>query len=371
MARLERATTRGLAKTDPSVLSHLLVAAYQILILERIPVHAAVDAAVEAVRRERGAKLAGFANAVLRKLGASGERLERKSAVLESVPSWILEALTKSVGSEEARALVGAADQGLPTVVVRLRKDHEVPGFLQEAEPGRVSPLARSIRGQGDPRRRPEFQQGAFVVQEEGAQLVGLALGARPGERVLDACAGRGQKATLLAEQIGSGGALWATDLHPKKLRALENDFARLGLGSPKTSAVDWTVGQGDVPRDFDRVLVDAPCTGVGTLRRRPEILRRLVPGDPEARSQLAEAILRSALTCARPGGRVVFAVCSVLEAEAEDLVARVRDVLEPAPFDAPEVVELFGTVTNFRLLPLAHGTDGYFVASFRRSSPP
>jgi len=110
------------------------------------------------------------------------------------------------------------------------------------------------------------------------------------------------------------------------------------------------------------------PCTGVGTLRRRPEIARRLAPDDPARLGELAARILRGAASRAKPGGRVVFSVCSVLAAEAESVTESVRDLLEPAPFDAPEVHALFGPdATELRLLPLAHATDGYFVASFVR----
>jgi len=113
-----------------------------------------------------------------------------------------------------------------------------------------------------DPRKREGFAEGAFVVQEEGAQAIALSLAARRGERILDACAGRGQKTSLFAEQVGAAGAVWATDVYPKKLDALQADFERLRLPLAQLRAVDWTVGVGDVPADFDRVLVDAPCTG-------------------------------------------------------------------------------------------------------------
>jgi 16S rRNA (cytosine967-C5)-methyltransferase len=131
---------------------------------------------------------------------------------------------------------------------------------------------------------------------------------------------------------------------------------------------VDFSVGTGALPADFDRVLVDSPCTGVGTLRRRPEIMLRLTPEDPARLGALAETILRRATTRAKPGGRVVFAVCSVLREECEDVVERVADILEPAPFDAPELAPCLPEgATSVRFLPRAHGTDGYFIASFRR----
>jgi 16S rRNA (cytosine967-C5)-methyltransferase len=339
------------------------------LVLDRIPDFAAVDAAVGAVRAQRGPRVAGFANAVLRKLGDAGEHLSLEQALRESVPSWLFERLCRVVGEAEALAVLGARDSG-PTVAIRLVQGRELPGSLRDAAPGRLSPRARRLERQGDPHALEGYASGQFVVQEEGAQAVGLLLGARPGERVLDACAGRGQKASLLAEQVGASGRVVATDLHPKKLEALVREFERLGLPAPETHALDWTVGTAALPADFDRVLVDAPCSGTGTLRHRPEILERLGPDDPARLGQLAASILRAAATRTRPGGRVVFAVCSLLEEEAEAVVERVADVLTPCPFDAPELAPVLGEgSTSLRLLPLRHGSDGYFVASFLRRS--
>jgi 16S rRNA (cytosine967-C5)-methyltransferase len=372
LERLQAAAPKGLGKLDPLVRAHLAIAAYQILVLERVPAHAAVDAAVGTVRRVRGPRLAGFVNALLRKLASSGERLDRPQAILDSTPGWLLEALTASIGVEEARALVGAGPDGVAgsPVGLRLRTGDRapLPDWLEAAAPGSVSPLARLVRGVGDPRRLPGYADGRFVVQEEGSQCVALAVGARPGERVLDACAGRGQKTTLLAERVGESGELWAADAHPSKLRALEAELARLHLPPVQAVAVDWTVGPGSVPQGFDRVLVDAPCSGTGTLRRRPEIADRLRPEDPARLSALAEKILRGAALRAAPGGRVLFSVCSVLREECEGLVERVDDLLVPQQFDATELASIIEPgATCFRLLPRRHGTDGFFVASFAR----
>jgi 16S rRNA (cytosine967-C5)-methyltransferase len=349
--------------SDERVLAQLLIAAYQILLLERVPAFAAVDAAVTGVKRERGPRVAGFANAVLRKLAKTGEKLTQAQALREAMPDWLWQQLERDIGTEQARALLTAdASTGL-----RRRLGVAEPEWLAALPAGRVSPLARLVRGEGDPRQRPGFAEGAFTVQEEGAQAVGLALGARPNERLLDACAGRGQKSTLLAERL-EGGQLVASDLYPEKLEALAEEAQRLRLPAIQTHAVDWCVGQGGLPDDFDRVLVDAPCSGTGTLRRRPEILRRLKAEDPARLATLAEAILRSAASRARPGGTVLFAVCSVLRQECEEVVERVLDLLEPATFDAPELpAELIAGKSALRLLPGLHGTDGYFMACFRR----
>jgi 16S rRNA (cytosine967-C5)-methyltransferase len=370
-SRLEALAPRGLP-ADVRIRAHFLVAAYQILLLDRVPAHAAVDAAVNAIKAERGDKVGGFANAILRKL-AGGGRISREQAVLESVPRWLMEELTRAVGADEARALLGMAEGSAdsePRVAIRVVGNRaDSLEWITSAEKGRASPLARLVPRGGNLFRRPGYAEGAFVVQEEGAQVVALALGAREGERVLDACAGRGQKTTLLRERVGPKAELWAADLYGEKLAVQALEMRRLGLVPAKTAAVDLSVGTGELPVGFDRVLVDAPCTGTGTLRHRPEILYRLGPDDPARMATLSEAILRRAGGLARPGGRVVFAVCSVLTAECEAVIERVSDVLAPAPFDAPEVLPLLRTPsdTTLRLSPVHHKTDGFFVKSLVR----
>jgi 16S rRNA (cytosine967-C5)-methyltransferase len=362
LSRIETHARRGVS--DPYTREALLVAAYQMLCLDRIPARAAVNEAVSSVERKRGRGMAGFTNAVLRKLADSGARLDLAEAMRESAPAWLFERLENAVGRREAEALFGI---GVPFTErhARVVPGVQSPSWLERAERGRSSPLARVLPG-GDPEKLEGYAEGAFVVQEQGAQLVALALGARPGERVLDACAGRGQKTSLLVERVGERGDVWATDVHAKKLVALGRELERLHLPGARSLEVDWTRDADAVPGGFDRVLVDAPCTGVGTLRRRPEIARRLTPSDPARLGELATTILRAAASRARPGGRVVFAVCSVLPEEAEAVANGVSDVLAPAPFDAVEIEALAATSpAAFRLLPVEHGTDGYFVASF------
>ncbi len=366
LENIEKYAPRGV--DDPITRAHLLIAAYQILVLERIPTFAAVDSAVTEARKARGPRVAGFVNAVLRKLGASGEKLDRAQVIRDSAPPWLYQRLAGAVGEEEALALLGAEPEA-PRLCLRVSRGAERPDWLSDAEPSKLAPHAVRVPAQaGDPRKQPGFEEGAYTIQEEGAQVVGLLLGARPGEKVLDTCAGRGQKTALLRELVGPEGELWATDLHPRKLEQLNAEFARLKLVPPRSAAVDFSVGPGSVPENFDRVLVDAPCTGTGTLRKRPEIARRLQPDDPGRLGELATSIVRQAATRTKPGGRLVFAVCSVLPEEGESVVERVSDLLEPVPFDAPELPELaLGARTSLRLLPKRDGTDGYFVASFRR----
>jgi 16S rRNA (cytosine967-C5)-methyltransferase len=236
------------------------------------------------------------------------------------------------------------------------------------AETSRFLPDVHVVSQMGDLRERPGWQEGDFVIQEQGAQLIAWALDAPEGATVLDACAGRGQKSTLLADRVGPSGCIWATDIHASKLAALGDECARLQLAHVRTAAVDWSIGGGSLPRDFRFALVDAPCTGTGTLRKRPEILDRLTPTDPERMGDLASRILRNVAGHCCSGAQIVYAVCSVLSEEAERVLANVADVLEPIPFaTAPMRLAVGADVCQVRLLPVRHGTDGYFLANLRK----
>lgn len=369
-SRLEALAPRGVAKGDELARAHLLVAAYQLAFLDRIPAFAAINEAVEALRRLRGPRVAGFANAVLRRL-ADVPAPAFDAALEESVEPWLFAALCRAVGRDAALGLLGVqSPQARRGLCVRLvgRAKSDPPPWAAAATPGTLAPGALWLPPSGDLRRLPGYHEGHFVVQEEGAQWAALALGAQPGERVLDACAGHGQKTSLIAERVAPGGVVFANDVVPSKLDRLRREFERLHLRPPECFVADLTLGAGDLPGDMDRVLVDAPCTGTGTLRRRPEILRRLAEGDAARMAGRAVQLLEHAASRVRPGGRVLFVVCSVLREECEDVAERLSEVLEPAPFDAPEARAVAGPdAWQYRLLPTLHGTDGYFVASFVR----
>jgi 16S rRNA (cytosine967-C5)-methyltransferase len=169
---------------------------------------------------------------------------------------------------------------------------------------------------------------------------------------------------------VGPDGAVDACDAIPSKLDRLREELSRIGLAPRSTFAVDWTVGSGGVPSGYDRALVDAPCSGVGTLRRRPDMSQRRHRSDLAAFAHTQAAIVARAAQHVRPGGALVYVVCSVLREEAEDVVGAVLaavPVLTPSPFDAPEARAVAGDASSFRLLPHVHGTDGYFVAHFVR----
>lgn len=349
------------------VRANMLVAVYSLAFLERIPDHAAVFEAVTAIKRE-DKPMSGFANAVLRKIAKEETKITAQDAAGQAVPRWLFRELERSLGRDGARAFVAELDA--PPLCVWLRAGESRDAWLAELEqarpgarfePGALSPRAIRIARAGDHRQLPGANV-SWVVQEEGAQIVALALGARPGEQVLDACAGRGNKSLVLGELVAPDGAVDAADLHAQKLERLR--AGPPGASVRDTFAVDWTAGAGNVERRYDRVLVDAPCSGTGTLRRRPEICGRLAASDIARLAALQARIAMGTATRVRPGGRLVYAVCSVLTAECEGVVeALTKAGLEPTPFDAD--LPLLAGKTAVRLLPHEHGTDGYFIASF------
>jgi 16S rRNA (cytosine967-C5)-methyltransferase len=325
-ARIEGHCDRGLP-SEPVVLACLRGATYE-LVHTRAESHAVLDAWVGAVKAERGIGLSRFANAVLRRLAAA--RPPSPLPLSASFPGWIHDEALRSLGPERAeRFFTFAAEPAW--LALRVRGPRE--DFAEELralrpgaqiELGGASPRAVLARGLGDPRRLPGYAAGRFAVQDEGSQWIADALAAEAGQRVLDACAGRGGKTLALADAAGPEGAVVAVDVSAPKLDQLAREARRLGLeGRVERHAIDLSVGLGGLPeRSFDRVLVDAPCSGLGTLGRRPEIALRLVPSDPPRLAALQRAILERAARVVRPGGRLVYAVCSFAHAEIEHTLA-------------------------------------------------
>ena len=371
-------------KVQPRLRDVLRLGAHQLLGM-RVGSHAAVSATVDLARARAGPRAAGLTNAVLRRVAEHdlAEWVRRVApdpaqdpdghlAVAHSHPRWVVAELGRALGPRggELAALL-EADNEAPAVVLAARPGRSERSDLP-GEPTPFSPYGVRLAG-GDPGSVPAVAAGRAGVQDEGSQLVAVALADAPlrgpDNRWLDLCAGPGGKAALLAALAAArGGRLVANEVQPHRA-----DMVRRALaGADGVEAVTTYDGTGPAwePGTFDRVLVDAPCTGLGALRRRPEARWRKQPADLAALVPLQRALLGSALGLVRSGGVVVYATCSPVLAETSGVVEAVLaergDVrLEADPLPVPDAAgPLPGTV---QLWPHRHGTDAMFVALLRR----
>ena len=351
---IEALGRRPVAKLDPPVRAALRLGAYQLAFAE-VAVHAAVNESVELVRAARLERAVSFTNAVMRRLAlglrelveALPEATATEAALRHSYPDWVAELWWRELGPDEALALMRAQNEPLETVVRRNeRKPGEVAGEPDATLPGAL--YVERVDGQA-------LREGLIWPQSRGSQLAGLAVGSREGERVLDLCAAPGGKATQLA------GEVTAVELHPGRARELEENCARLGATNVHVLNADALELPGDL-RDFDRVLVDAPCSGLGVLASRPDLRWRAKPLPELQRDLLAVAAER-----VKPGGTVLYAVCTISVAENEEVVEasglEVESLREEWPqFAHPRRPEFLLT------LPHKHRTSGFFIARLRRS---
>ena len=377
---------RSLNKVEDKLLDVLRLGTHQLLAM-RVPTHAAISTSVDLARVTVSEGATGFTNAVLRKVAAQDLETwvaqvapdpvtspQRYAEIAFSHPAWVVDELRKAVGVEEWFAAL-AADNEPPRVTLVSRPGRstrdELPGV-----PTPYSAYGVVLEG-GNPADIPAVLEGRAGVQDEGSQLVAIVLARAEvtGEdrRWLDLCAGPGGKAALLAALAAERGAeVLALERLPHRARLVARSLAGADgvLGVVTADGVRPPL----LAASFDRVLVDAPCTGLGALRRRPEARWRRKPGDLLTLVLLQRQLLGSALDLVRPGGVVLYATCSPVTAETADVVASVlgaRDdvVLEDAGALLPEVPDAAGRlVGTVQLWPHRHGTDAMFMALLRRT---
>ena len=340
---IEQLGRRPVRKLDPPVRAALRLGAYELGFMQT-PRHAAVNEAVELVRGARLERAVAFTNAVLRRVADGiGPLLESlpEGALKLSYPDWVEQIWTRDFGREEALSLMRAQNEA-PETAVRLVRG-EVDG-----EPTEIPGAYRVERVD-----EAALAEGRIWPQSRGSQLAGLVVGAREGERTLDLCAAPGGKATMLA------GAVTAVEKHPGRARELEENAARLGATNVSVVCADAL----ELPpglRDYDRALVDAPCSGLGVLASRPDLRWRAEP-----LPELQVALLRAAADRLRPGGTIVYSVCTMNADENEAVVGASGLTPEPLGEEWPQFAH--PKRPEFLLTrPDVHGTSGFFIARLR-----
>jgi len=389
--RLERLSGKAIGSLDREVITALRMGIYQIVFLERIPKSAAVNESVELTKLARKRSAAGLVNAVLRKCEPVGFPLRHGADVLNDVefsaavgrtlPPWLLERWESNFGAEAANRLAWMGTQ-VPATTLRITsctpEPDEVIGKLEEkgfkVRRGRYARQALIVES-GEAAAARIAEELGLAVQDEASQLVAELVGVRAGDRVLDVCAAPGMKTSLLADAVGEG-LIVACDPSARRLRTMRKLLPRLTQNAKAVRPVRLDATE-QLPfnRQFDRILVDAPCSGTGTLARNPEIKWRLAPEDLPRLAAIQSKILANALAALAPGGRLVYATCSLEPEENEIVVERVlasaagfrRLGREELVKSFPKLGPLIDENGYFRTRPDLHGMDGFFAAAITR----
>jgi 16S rRNA (cytosine967-C5)-methyltransferase len=387
--QIEKLAGKRAKAFDPEVATILRLGAYQILFLTKIPKAAAVNEAVELVKRARKRSAAGLVNAVLRRcerasfaeeVGRSGAASqEALAAAMRALPEWLRERWTRHFGAEAAKALAWASVQ-VPPISLRAESAprealaQELAREGVRTRLGKVAPAALIVES-GSVQGLKALVEGRAVIQDEASQLVASLVAPRPGDRVLDLCAAPGIKTRQLAGMLGQG-TLVACDLSAARLRTM----VRL-LAGHLPAGVSLNVVRCDASQSlpfgpaFERVLLDVPCSGTGTLARNPEIKLRLQPADLSRLAEIQKQMLAKALAALAPGGRLVYSTCSLEPEENEGVVAEAlrdargfRKLSQPElAAEFPHIAPLFDERGCFRTRPDLHRMDGFFAAVITR----
>lgn len=388
---LDQVANRPVAQQSVWIRNILRLTAYQLIFLDQIPAHAAIHEGVELAKRYSHAGAAGFVNGVLRNLQRRLPALQLPDITLDPVrhlslryshPEWMISRWLQRYGVQETAALC-EANNAAPPLVVRantlkvsveqLRERLAAEGV--EAEPGVLHPQALRLQGFPSVAALKAFNEGLLTVQDESSMLPASVCGPRRGDHIIDACAGLGSKSTHLAELLENTGRVTACDIYEHKLRLLREACRRLGVTVVKPLETDARRLGRLLPMQADAVLLDAPCSGLGVLRRRPDLRWRR---GPEQFSQLAELQAELLLACAaavKPGGVLIYSTCSIEPVENED---QVEQFLARRPDFAPEPLWPYIPSSlwhepgvdegRLQLLPHKHQVDGFFVARLRRA---
>jgi len=337
---IQQALDRDLSKLEPLVISALRVGAYQLFFSDRIPANAAVDEAVRCVRAMGLERATGFVNAVLRRLAREGSDYSFPELAADplghlvhacSLPEWLAARWLEQYGPDDAARLATAMNEPAP-VTVRVNRTRttraEALADLRERHPdareGHYAPDAIVLGRRGDIGQDPAFVAGRVSPQDEASQLVVELLDPHPGDRILDTCAAPGTKSAAIAERLDGDGHVLALDRHARRLRLVGRGVRRLGVGGVATLERDATKPMEELAEEngpFDKILIDAPCSGLGSMRRNPDARWRLRPEDLTDLARVQREILEAAAAVLRPGGSLVYSTCTVTPEENEAVI--------------------------------------------------
>ena len=377
-ALLDRFAKPPVARMEPAVRGCLRLGLYQILFLDRVPDSAAVNESVSLARgRCRNPRAAGLVNAILRNLLRERESLAMPEDLPTrySHPAWLVEEFSKALGGEGVEELLAADNGEVPTAAqvntLRISPQALLERLKSEGVEAQPHPWLEGcllLSGTGNLEVLPSFQEGLFYIQDPAARLAVLASGVTAGQRVLDACAAPGGKSFAAAIQMAGEGSITSCDIHPKKVELIRSGAARLGISTLEAMVQDGKQCKVEWLNGFDTVLTDVPCSGLGIIRKKPDIRYK----DPEpllGLPRIQSEILNNCAQYVRPQGVLLYATCTVLERENSAVVRDFLDKQKDFTLESFTLPGPIGTVESgmLTLWPHIHGTDGFFFAKLRR----
>lgn len=377
-----------MGKLSPWILNILRMGAYQILYMTRVPNSAACNESVNLAGRYGHKASSGFVNAVLRNITRNGAEVAIPSreqdltghlSVRYSYPRWLVEKYIGLFGADFTEGLLDAGN-GTPELTLRANTMRVTPEELVEAlkiegveaTAGKYVREAVVLKSTTAIAKLKAFRDGLFQVQDESSMLPAAVLAPKAGETVLDACSAPGGKATHMAQLMQNEGTIIARDIHEHKLKLIDSAAARLGIHIVKSELHDAALPDRTHEKTFDRILLDVPCTGLGIVRRKPDIKWARQTKDIESITTLQRTLLQAVSGALKPGGILVYSTCTVLPEENEDII---RSFIESnddfipddiAPF-LPPALAVYASGCTLQLYPNRDGIDGFFMARLRR----
>lgn len=382
--------TKGVEKLELWVRCLLRMAVYQLFYLDKVPVHAAINEAVEMAKKLGHTGISGMVNGVLRNVVRNMPNGDRQVVITTSMPVaervaiehahplWLVKQWIKQFGQQTTLEM--CQSNNLPprasARVNRLRISREAMMEQLEQQGIEVQPSILSkdgivVRQAGHLAASEWYSSGLITIQDESSMLVAQAVDAQPGMRVLDCCAAPGGKSTHIAESMNNQGELIANDIHPHKSRLIANHAERLGITILRTNTQDATkLGEQFEPYSFDRILLDAPCSGLGVIRRKPEIKWHKEGQDSHALAKIQTALMEHVSTLLKPGGTLIYSTCTVADVENEKIVNAFLCKHKEFEIDASwiqglpkEVQDRCADQGMLKVLPHQFDSDGFFIA--------
>ncbi|MBP3911126.1 MAG: 16S rRNA (cytosine(967)-C(5))-methyltransferase RsmB [Niameybacter sp.] len=376
---LDQFSKTPVKKMKPFVRQLMRMSVYQILFLDKVPASAAINEAVKIMHKRKMSNLSGFVNGVLRNIDRNKSEITYPNlSVYYSIPEWIITRWMKYYGEMETKAICESLSQRARVCIrintLKTTKD-KVKALLSEEgitvlEEGFL-PESLYIHAPSGIHHSPSFKAGLWTVQDESAMLVGHVLGPEKGDEILDVCSAPGGKTVHLAELMQNEGHIIGADVHEHKIELIEKNAKRLGASIVEGKLQDGMLINEDWKEKFDKILLDAPCSGLGIIKRKPDI--RYAKDETEIRdiNNIQRKLLKNAINYLKKDGILVYSTCTLTQEENQNMVEYALSLglqLDAIPYDMPACLKPYIKDNAYiEILPHVTDTDGFFMARFRK----